>query len=134
MKRNFYFILFLFNVSVNNSVVCSDKFEWLAEAAKNCGEKLGSTLGSIAGVAGVVTIVKFGKEIVAETKEYFKPSHERQLKNTTQEMNKCLHQFQAGPKDKFNMPSDCRRQLDSFERLAGPIAIHKVRKAYAKNA
>ncbi len=134
MKRNFYFLLFLFNVSVNNSVVCSDKFDWLIEAAKNYGEKFGDTLGSLAGVACVVTIAKFGKEVIVETKEYFRPGHERQLKNTTQEMNKCLFDFQTAQKREDGMPIACENQLHDYAKLAGPVALSKVKKAYAKNA
>ncbi len=132
MKRNFYFLLFLLNISANNCFAGNDKLDLIVDCVKKYSEKFGDTLGSIAGIAGVVTIAKFGKEVIVETKEYFRPGHERQLKNTTQEMNKCLFDFKQDDKDEFGLARKCRPLVDNYERLAGPKALDNLRKAYAK--
>lgn len=89
-------------------------------------------VSGIGTVGSVVGICQFGLAIMSRTKEYFWPGHDRQLEKATQVMHKCLFEFQTGPKDEFNMPVSCRKQLESFEMLAGREAFYRVRDLYRK--
>lgn len=156
VKYNFYFLFFLLN-AVGNNIVGSDNPSVIFDSVKKCGQiimqnsskiaksikqhgskfeglgnKLGKVFTDMATAAMAVTILKFCKEVAVEVKEKVKPGHERQLEKTTQEMNRCLFENKMGERSSDNMPINCKKHLDAYEKLAGPNAFNQLVDSYNK--
>ncbi len=95
-------------------------------------EKVASGIQLATNVVGAIAVLKFSAEVAQGTKEYFRPGHEQQLKTATIKMHKCLFDFKNTPKDQTNLPIGCRKQLDTFERIAGPAALNNLRDVCSK--